>query len=648
MKARDGTPQAGAGREPGEFAGFTLRWRFFTEYLIIGLLPLLFVSTVMWVVAHKESVHSQLQALEAVAQIQSERVEKLLSEHREHFEEVVSDPAIRVAAVYAGACVSARATSEVDTMLTVMRDAHVSALSDLSLVDLDGCVHASTDPSRIGRDVSDDPIFFEGLHAIFIGELHSNERGELVRTKAAPITADHVVVGVMVVDLNTEHLSAWAQDYTGLGESGETAFGMLSNDGEYAVFKTPLRFDPEAALERTVPMSNQDAPIVQALTGIEATYEHHIDYRGEPVLAATRYIAETGWGIVVKRDKSETIATVRYLAWFLTATTLLVLIVLTAAAGVMARRRTQPIRDVADAAREIAAGELDRRVTVTRRDELGVLANAVNDMADELVAKQRSLELKVQQRTSQLEHTIETLEYSNRDLERMAVVSAHDLSEPLRKIRVFGERIAENAGESLDERSRLDLDRMVSAAERMQNLIDGLLAYSSITTSGNEFTTVDLGEVAQQVVADLQVAISETGATIEIDDLPSIQGDATLLGQLLQNLLTNSLKYHVQGVAPRVRISGATVLDSSQQPSLVVCKLVVEDNGIGIPAEESEDVFDMFTRLPNWSGRDGAGIGLAICRRVAQYHGGEITIEANTPNGTRVIVTLPLAQQSYG
>jgi len=161
---------------------------------------------------------------------------------------------------------------------------------------------------------------------------------------------------------------------------------------------------------------------------------------------------------------------------------------------------------------------------VTTRDEVGVMAEAVNTVTDELVERYQTLEGEMRDRTRELRQTIRTLEQSNRDLERMTVVSALDLQEPLRKVRVFGERLVATAGDDLDERSLDYLSRMTAAAERMQGLIDGWLSYPRVTTRAEPFVWVDLAEIVGEVVSDLEVLIGETGATVEIGELPGVMG----------------------------------------------------------------------------------------------------------------------------
>jgi light-regulated signal transduction histidine kinase (bacteriophytochrome) len=243
--------------------------------------------------------------------------------------------------------------------------------------------------------------------------------------------------------------------------------------------------------------------------------------------------------------------------------------------------------------------------------------------------------------------TIDTLEISNRDLERMAVVSAHDLSEPLRKIRVFGGRLEDTAGDALDEKSRDYLNRMTSAAERMQGLIDGLLTYSRVTTRAETFEWVDLDEIAHDVMADFDVLIDDTGATVEIGDLPRVMGEPTQMRQLIQNLLSNSLKYYEQGDEPWVRISAEVMDEHDRELPGAICRLIVEDHGIGIPDDYLESVFDLFARLQDQIQYPGSGLGLSVCRRILEHHGGTIVIEPHEPRGIQVIASIPITPQRW-
>ncbi|MEX0652751.1 MAG: PAS domain S-box protein [Phycisphaeraceae bacterium] len=238
------------------------------------------------------------------------------------------------------------------------------------------------------------------------------------------------------------------------------------------------------------------------------------------------------------------------------------------------------------------------------------------------------------------------LKQSNQELEQFAYVASHDLQEPLRKVEGFSEMLQAHAGPALDEESRDYLQRMCSATGRMRDLISGLLTYSRVTTKRQPFEPVDLNEVAQEVVSDLQVRIEETGGHVQIDALPTLQADSLQMRQLLQNLIGNGLKFHKPGEPPRIKVYAQTVATEAgeadgDRPRCV--ELRVEDNGIGIEPQYRDQLFVPFRRLHGrGSPYPGTGIGLAVCRKIAERHGGTITFQSTPGEGSTFIVNLPL------
>ncbi len=226
----------------------------------------------------------------------------------------------------------------------------------------------------------------------------------------------------------------------------------------------------------------------------------------------------------------------------------------------------------------------------------------------------------------------EKLERSNHDLQTFAYAVSHDLKEPLRKIEVFGSRLERNEGEKMSEESRDYLRRMRSAASRMFGLIDGLLDYSRVSTAGQPLQPVDLMYVFRAVISDLEIAIERAGATVEVRNLPTINGDAVQLRQLLQNLISNSLRYTREGIPAKIVVEGWN--ENGR------CGFTVQDNGKGFEQRDADKIFDIFARLDP-SVRDGSGVGLTICRKIIERHSGTISATAIPNQGATFLVEFP-------
>ena len=237
------------------------------------------------------------------------------------------------------------------------------------------------------------------------------------------------------------------------------------------------------------------------------------------------------------------------------------------------------------------------------------------------------------------------LERSNRELEQFAYAASHDLQEPLRKIRTYADRIATRSGEMLREGDREYLQRIENAAERMQELIDALLTLSRVTTNRRNFIPVNLAKIAAEVVSDLEVQIEAAGALVEIGSLPTIQADPVQIRQLLQNLIGNALKFRRPHEPLVVRVRGRFVTPREDRGQTSVrdemCRLVVEDNGIGFEEKYAERIFGVFQRLHPRDAYEGTGVGLAICRKIAERHGGSIKAQSKPGQGSAFIVVLP-------
>jgi len=250
-------------------------------------------------------------------------------------------------------------------------------------------------------------------------------------------------------------------------------------------------------------------------------------------------------------------------------------------------------------------------------------------------------EVKIQ--TKELTLYSEELSRSNRELEDFAFVASHDLQEPLRKIRAFGDRLMTSHASSIDEKGQDYLQRMYNAAERMSNLISDLLEYSRINSRGKEFSKVSLEQVIKDVIGDLEIAIEESSAIINTSKLPEINGDVSQLNQLFLNLLSNAIKFRKNDIPPVIDISYRenSVFDEVLKTESLWYEIIIKDNGIGFSQEFEDKIFIPFQRLHARNQYKGTGIGLAVCRRIVERHGGIISVKSEVDSGTEFSINIP-------
>ncbi len=291
--------------------------------------------------------------------------------------------------------------------------------------------------------------------------------------------------------------------------------------------------------------------------------------------------------------------------------------------------RRGAIRDQERVFRHRDGGSVDVSVSISPVSEENVERGAVV-IARDIRERKRADE--------ELRSAMTRLQQSNRELEDFAYVASHDLQEPLRKIQAFGDLLESKHGGSLPPQGRDYIERMRSAAKRMQVLINDLLMFSRVTTKAQPFVPVDLAAVAREVAKDLEIRAHDTGGHIEIGPMPAIDADPLQMRQLLQNLVANALKFHRDDAPPHVNIEGS--IDHG------LCRIEVADNGIGFDQKYADRIFTVFERLHGRGQYEGTGIGLAICRRIAERHGGTITAKSTPGVGSTFTVTLPVRHET--
>ncbi|GAA4201281.1 sensor histidine kinase [Streptosporangium oxazolinicum] len=288
-----------------------------------------------------------------------------------------------------------------------------------------------------------------------------------------------------------------------------------------------------------------------------------------------------------------------------------------------------PLTRLREASRRVTRGDFAYHVDTGGPADLAELADDMEAMRGRIVTEleeARGARLRIAAQAEELKR-------SNAELEQFAYVASHDLQEPLRKIASFCQMLQQRYASQLDDRANTYIDFAVDGAKRMQVLINELLTFSRVGRVAREPVEMDLNDVVGRALANLSAAVEDSGAEIEVGDLPVVVGDRTQFVMLWQNLIGNSLKFRDPGRAPRVTIESER-LDEG-------VRMTVTDNGIGISPNFADKIFIIFQRLHQRDAYEGTGIGLALCRKIVEQHGGTIRLDTEHTGGARFVITLP-------
>ncbi len=315
------------------------------------------------------------------------------------------------------------------------------------------------------------------------------------------------------------------------------------------------------------------------------------------------------------------------------AIVVLLLVAITGTLVMLRRTVTLPIGVLGRRVRRVAHGQFDTPIRGAGPRDIADLAADIESMRQRIVAELSAL----RETHEQLDASNAELERSNAELEQFAYVASHDLQEPLRKVASFCQLLEQRYKGQLDERADQYIEFAVDGAKRMQQLINDLLAFSRVGRMGEATTPVDLGESARHALANLDAAVVEARAKVAIGALPTVRGESSLLTALFQNLIANALKFHGDD-PPEVRIRA----ERDGDEWLFTCS----DNGIGIDPEYAERVFVIFQRLHGKDEYAGTGIGLAMCRKIVEHHGGRIWLDPAPVSGTTFRFALPALEET--
>jgi signal transduction histidine kinase len=327
------------------------------------------------------------------------------------------------------------------------------------------------------------------------------------------------------------------------------------------------------------------------------------------------------WVLVVAHDIEEVLRPAFILRSYIIAVSFFLVAIALGLALVLSRAITNPITKLIKGAEAIGRGNLEERVAIRSKDEIGKLAMTFNQMAE----SRKHAEEKLQ-------HVLENLQRSNAELEQFAYIASHDLQEPLRMIRSYVDRLQSEYKDRLDTEANELIANAVTGVTRMQKLINDLLAYSRVGRRDKPFEPTECETVLDQALTNLKVAIEESGAEITYRPLPAVKGDSGELVQLFQNLIGNAIKFRSKE-KPRIHIA------AEKKGNEWV--FLIQDNGIGIDPQLTDRIFAIFQRLHKEEEYPGTGVGLAICKKIVEHHGGRIWVESEPGKGSTFYFTIP-------
>jgi signal transduction histidine kinase len=595
--------------------------------LCISLIPILIITTVFYLSARR-SIEQQInQKMVAIVESKALHIETILKAISGRTIDFSSDGYIRnnLDVIGQKALLEHNAVINLSKHLENNKMPLDPDIAAISILNKAGTVVASTIKSVIGKDFSSHEEYIQITDndtSVFTHRPHFSENlGIYVLEVAAPITSmkSSEITGIIINAYNDDLIDKIASNHKGMGNSGEIVIGL--KDGDNIQFINSLKYPSDATITSKTPLDEKAAePMRLALDGKHGTMTGH-DYRGINVIAAYQHIPAMGWGLVAKMDKAEAFEPLKLLSTLaltlggISATVAISVCVLFSVSS------SRSIKELTDATQKLADEDLNYRIKVNRKDELGVLANSFNDMARKLSGE-----------IEEHKHSKDELAASNKELEAFCYSVSHDLRAPLRSIEGFSKALESDYAEKLDPQGKDYFQRIRRASHHMGQLINDLLNLSRITRSNLNFGIVDLSAMVEKVAADLRNLYPERKVELIVPKEVKAEGDENLLLIALDNLLSNAWKFTKKTTHAKIEF-GVNHHDDKDV-------YFIRDNGAGFEMEYVKKLFAAFQRLHDKSEFEGTGIGLATVQRIIHRHGGRIWAEGEVEHGATFYFTL--------
>ncbi len=465
--------------------------------------------------------------------------------------------------------------------------------------------------------------------------------GEMAAFMGAPVFRDGELLGAACIQIIVDDIFEMAQDYTGLGDTGETV--IAAQEGGQLKILAPLRHDKDAAFNKIITIGDMKGKPIQIASKAAEGVQVSIDYRGEEVFAVSRYLFYTDWGVVVKMDTSEIFAAAQKYKQWMIMLGILTFLVVVAVAIVVSRSISRPIVRLQNAIIRVADGDLTQTVDIKQKDEIGLLAMSFNSMAHDLGISH-----------DELTKRTKSLEKANEEVKTFAYIVSHDLRSPLVNLKGFSGELSahlntvksalpetlaglddetrKKVGISLDDKIPHALHFINTSVDKMDGLVGAILKLSRLGHKKLNLQSIDTNKLMSKIVDAVSFQLNEKGARVVVGQLPEVKADLLSMEQVFSNILTNAINY-LEPERPGVIEIGAK--DNETETVFHI-----KDNGRGIAEDEMHKVFEIFRRAGRQNVK-GEGMGLAYVRTLIHLHRGEIKCASTFGQGSTFAFTLP-------
>jgi signal transduction histidine kinase len=598
-----------------------------TQILLILIsisIAIISISGILNYYNYKKTFLSQIyNQLESLSQTKKSRLNTFLTRKQEQLMLVKNRPEIQENLVKLLADPDSLHLNAIDFSLRQIKK-DVPSFENIYIVGLNGMVKISTDKKLKTDDFSNRISFKHALKGEeCLHDIYFKENKMLCIYMASPLKYQDKVVGIIVIATSADDISSITNDYTGLGKTGETVLARFDRYSNVE-YLTPMRFYPKPFFRVAAETNHVNFAMKQALLKKEKIFnsDNVQDYRKHPVIASTRFIEKTGWGMVTKIDRKEVFEPLTQLRNMTILIGLAAIIIFLVLSFLFAAYLAKPINEIANTAKQISKGDLSKRLEVTNSiNELNHLVFSFNRMTESLILAREGLEKKVEQ-----------LDRSNEALDRFAYIVSHDLKAPLSAITSLSEFLKSDYEDKIDDEGKKILEMIEQKIDHMHELINGVLEYSRISAGQSLVERIDMNEIIGQVIEN--IAPSDHIKISIVDKLPVLNIERTMVLQIFQNLLSNAVKYMDK---PLGMIKVGSVIENED------IKFSVADNGPGIPLKYFDKIFEIFNKVQHNPKADSTGIGLAIVKKIVEQKGGRIWVESEVGKGSVFYCCLPKA-----